>query len=112
MKNIFEDHTKKGLVDLGGRNVVGTSCTKTRRPSLGKFRKKSFALPKICLLLHQWWKAASTPISLFEGQRRKWSRHAFIFRRACAYYYARTLFTRCRLQCFTAMNINSVQSSS
>jgi len=42
---------KKGLHDLCGRKFVGKSCRKMFRASLRKFGQKSFAPPKICLLL-------------------------------------------------------------
>jgi len=47
-------HTKKGLHDLCDRKFVGRSRTKSFRASLGKFGQKSFAPPKISLLLHLW----------------------------------------------------------
>jgi len=63
-------------------------------------------LPMILL-----WKGTSAPVApLLKGQRRKCSRHASILRRPCAYYSTRTLFTRCRLQCVTVMNINYQRS--
>jgi len=43
---------KKELHDLCGRKFVGKIAQKTFRASLGKFGQKSFAVPKICLLLH------------------------------------------------------------
>jgi len=52
MKTFFGGHTEKGLYDLRGRTFVGKSCTKTFRESLGKFGQKSFATPKISLLLN------------------------------------------------------------
>ena len=66
---------------------------------------------KVCLLLHLWWKGTSPPVvPLLKGQRGKWPLHASILRRPCAYYSTRTLFTRCKLQCVTAMNINYQRS--
>jgi len=50
----FGGHTEKGLNDLCGRKFVGKSRTKTSRTSLGRFGQKSFATPKIFLLLHLW----------------------------------------------------------
>ena len=70
MKTFFGGHSKRGLHDLHGREFVGKSCTKTFRGSLGKFGKKSFATPKISLLLNLWWKGTSTPVArLLKGQR-------------------------------------------
>ena len=54
MKLFFAGCTKKGLHDLCGRKYVGKSRPKTFRASLGKFEQKSFAPPKICLLLQLW----------------------------------------------------------
>ena len=63
-------------------------------------------LPMILL-----WKGTSAPVApLLKGQRRKCSRHASILQRPCAYYSTRTLFSRCRLQCLTVMNINYQRS--
>jgi len=52
MKTFLEVTPKKGLHDLCGRKVGGKIAQKAFRASLGKFGQKSFALPKICLLLH------------------------------------------------------------
>jgi len=53
MKTFFLEVTpKKGLHDLCGRKFVGKSRPATFWASLGKFGQKSFAPPKICLLLH------------------------------------------------------------
>ena len=43
---------KKGLYVLCGRKFIGKTRTKTFRASLGKVGQKSFASPKISLLLH------------------------------------------------------------
>jgi len=60
-------------------------------------------LPMILL-----WKGTSARVApLLKGLREQCSRHAFVLRCPCAYYSARTLFTRCRLQCVTVMNINN-----
>jgi len=56
---------KKELHDLCGRKFVGKIAQKTFRASLGKFGQKSFAVPKICLLLHLWWKGTSASIVPF-----------------------------------------------
>jgi len=48
--------------------------------------------------------------TLLKGQRGQCSRLGSILRRPCAYYYTRTLFTHCRLQCVTVMNILSAVS--
>jgi len=86
MKTFFGGHTKKGFHDLRGRVFAGKSCKKTFRKSLGKFGQKSFATPKISLLLNLWWKGTSTPIApLLKGQRDECPRHASIIRRPCAY---------------------------
>ena len=74
---------------------------------------KILRTPKICLLLHLWWKGTSAPVApLLKGQRGKCCpRYGSILRRPCAYDSTRTLFTRCcRLQCVTAMNINYQRS--
>jgi len=48
----------------------------------------------------------SAPVApLVKGQMRQCSSHASILRRPCA-CYTRTLFTRCRLQCVTVINIH------
>jgi len=53
IKTIFLEVTPKtGLHILCGRKFVGKRHTKTFSSSLGKFGQKSFAPPKICLLLH------------------------------------------------------------
>jgi len=63
-------------------------------------------LPMILL-----WKGTSTPVApLLKGQRRKCSSHASFRRRPGAYYSTRILFSRCRLQCVTVMNINYQRS--
>jgi len=63
-------------------------------------------LPMILL-----WKGTSAPVvPLLKGQRRKCSSHASILQLPCAYNSTRTLFTRCRLQCDTVMNINYQRS--
>ena len=89
------------------KEFVGKSCTKTFLGCLGKFGQKSFATPKICLLLNLWWKGTSSPVApLFKGLRDE-TQHASTFRRPCACCSAHTLFTRCcRLQFVTVMNIN------
>ena len=52
---IMEVTPKQGLLDLCERKILGkVSHTKTFRISLGKLRQKSFASPKVCLLLHLW----------------------------------------------------------
>ena len=54
VKTFVGDHTKKGL-DLCGRQFVG----KTRRNfscKLGEIRAKILHTPKICLLLHLWFR--------------------------------------------------------
>jgi len=48
----LEVTSKKSLHDLCGRKFIGKSPTTTFRASLGKFGQKSFAPPKICLLLY------------------------------------------------------------
>ena len=58
-------HTKKGLHDLCWRKFVSKIAQKTFRVSLEKFGQKSFALPKICLLLHLWWTGTSASIAPF-----------------------------------------------
>jgi len=45
---------KKGLHDLCGKIFGRKSRTKSFQKHLGKFGQKSFAPPKICLLLHLW----------------------------------------------------------
>jgi len=54
LRPFFGVHSKKYLNNLCGRKFLGRSRTTTVRASLGKFRQKSFAPPKICLLLHLW----------------------------------------------------------
>jgi len=73
---------------------------------------KILLTPKLCLLLHLWWKGTSAPIApLLKEQRGKCPRHAPILRHPCAYSSTRTLFTRCcRLKCVTVMNINQQRS--
>jgi len=51
-RSFLEVAPKKGLNNLCGRRFLGKSRTTTFRASLGKFGQKSFAIPKICLLLH------------------------------------------------------------
>jgi len=74
----------------------------------GEIRAKTFATPKICLLLNLWWKSNSNLVApLLKGQRDKCPGHASIFRRPYAYYSTRTLISDCcRLQFVTVMNIN------
>jgi len=64
-RRFFGSHTKKGLHDLCGTKFVGKSHIKHFRARLGKFRQKSFAPPKICLLLHLW----SIKLSCFSVRR-------------------------------------------
>jgi len=61
MKTFFGGRIKKSLHDLCGRKFVGKSHTKTFRASLGKFRQKPFATPKICLLVHLWFDGMLSP---------------------------------------------------
>ena len=109
-EDLFMDVTpKRDLHDLCGRKFVGKSCTKNFSGKFEQIRAKSFA--KICLLLHRWWKGTSAPVTpLLKGQKGKCPRHVSILRLPCAYYSARTLFTRCKLQCVIAMNINYQRS--
>jgi len=106
-RSFFEVTPKKRLNDLCGRNFVGKSCTKNWA-CLGKFGKRFFGPQKIWLLLHQWQKGTSDPITpLLKRQRGKCPRHASILQRPCAYYSTRALFTRCfRLQCVILMDIH------
>ena len=60
---VLEVKPKKDLIDLCGRKFVGKSCTKTFSGKFGEIREKSLAPLKICLLLHQWWKGTSGPIT-------------------------------------------------
>ena len=112
MKTFFGGHTKKGFNDLRGREFVVKNCIKIVSGSLGKSGQKSFATPKICLLLHLWWKGTCTPVApLLKGQRDECPGHASIFRLPCAYYSTRTLFTRCcSLQFVIVMKINYQRS--
>ena len=65
----------------------------------------------MCRLLQLWWKRISIPVApLFERTEGEMLRYASIFRRPCAYYSARALFTRYKLQIVTVMNINYVVS--
>jgi len=52
MKTFLEVTPKKILNILCGRTILGKSHTTTFRASLGTFGQKSFAPPKICLLLY------------------------------------------------------------
>jgi len=55
---------------------------------------KILRTPKICLLLHLWWKSPSAPIAtLLKEQRGKCPRHASNLRRVCAYYSTCTLYS-------------------
>jgi len=57
------------------------------------------------------WKGTSAPVApLLKGQRGQRSRHTSILRRPCAYYSTRILFTRCRLQRVTVMNVSYQRS--
>jgi len=86
MKTFSGGHTKKGIHDPRGREFVGKSCAKNFSWSLGKFGQKSFATPKISLLLNLWWKGTSAPVApVLKGQRGKCPRHASIFLRPCVY---------------------------
>ena len=98
---------KKGLDDLSWRKIAGKSCTNNFSGKFGDMWAKN-RIPKMCMLLHLWWKGTSAPVApLFERTEREMSRHASILRRPCAYYSTRTLFTRCcKLQSVTVMNIN------
>jgi len=66
---------------------------------------KILRIPKMCLLLHLWWKDTSAPVSpLLKGQRGKCPRNASILRRPCVYYFIHTLFTHCcKLQYVTEL---------
>jgi len=55
MKIFFWRSHQKGLHDLSGRKFAGKSRTKNFRARLGKFGQKSFAPPKIYLLLDLCW---------------------------------------------------------
>jgi len=52
MKTFNGGQTKKGRDDLCGENLQEKVAQNTFRGSLGKFGKKSFATPKMCLLLN------------------------------------------------------------
>jgi len=111
-ENLFPEVTpKRGVHDLEEDNWKAKVAQKLFGQVWG-ISGKILRTPKICLLLHLWWKGTSAPVApVLEGQRRKCPRHASILRRPCVYYSTRTLFTRCcRLQCVTVMNINYQQS--
>jgi len=52
MKTFFGGHTKKVLMIFVGENLHAKVAQKTFAGSLEKFGQKSFATPKICLLLN------------------------------------------------------------
>jgi len=106
----FQEATPKKVLDLCGRKFAGERCTNNFSGKLGDMRAKILRaknrIPKMCLLLHLWWKGTCAPLPPFlKGQREKCPRHASILRRPCVYYSTRTLFTRCcKLQSVTVMN--------
>ena len=100
-EDLFGGHTKKGLNDLCGRECVGKSCTKNVLGKFGEIRDPSqpqkFAYSSS-------YDEKSPPLLPFWNDR---GMNASIFRRPCAYYSARTLFTPCCwLKFVTVMNIN------
>ena len=95
------------------KKFLGKSCTKKLFEQGWGNSGKILRTPKICLL-HLWWKPKRPLRSRcpsFERTEGECPRHASILRRLCAYYSSCALFTRCRLQCVTAMNINYYQWS-
>jgi len=69
---------------------------------------KSFAPQKFACSYTYDEKASPPRCHSFVKAEGKWSRHASILQRPCAYYSTRTLFTHCcRLQCVSATKINS-----
>jgi len=107
MKTFFRSYTKKRFSWSLWRICVGKSCTKNFS---GKFLGKSGKIlrtPKICLLLHLWWKGTSAPVAtLLKGQRGN-ALAIPPFSGVPVHIILRALFTRYyRLQCVAAMNIN------
>jgi len=78
-------------------------CTKTISGKFGGIRAKSFAPRKFACSYTYDEIAFPPPLPpILKGQRGKCPGYASILRRPCAYSTS-TFFTRCKLQCVTAM---------
>ena len=72
MNTFFGCRSKKSLHDHCGRKCVGKNCPKSFSGKFGDIRAKTLRSPKICLLLHPWWKGTSAPIDPhLQGRRGK-----------------------------------------
>jgi len=73
---------------------------------------KILCTPKICLLLHLWWKGTSAPVApLLKGQRRKCPRHGSILGVPVPIIlHALSLLVVVGYKCVTVMNINYQRS--
>jgi len=70
-KDLLLRSQKNVFMSLSGRKFVDKSCTRTFSGNLEKFGEKSFASPKICLLLHLC-KGTSGPVAPpVKGQKGK-----------------------------------------
>ena len=99
---VWKSH-QKGLTDLCGRECVGKSCTKNFLGMFGEIRAKNPSQPQKFAYSSTYYEK-SPPLLPFWNDR---GMNASIFRRPCAHYSARTLFTPCCwLQFVTVMNIN------
>jgi len=105
---LLEVTPRRDLHNLCGWKFVGKMCTKTISGKFGEIWAKAFAPRKFACSYTYDEIAFPPPFPLIlKRQRGKRPGYASILRRPCA-YSTRTLFTRCKLQCVTAMNIKYI----
>jgi len=100
----LEVTAKRGLHNLCGRKFISKSRTKNFSGKFGEIREESFAPKNLSAPTPMMKRHLRPRCPSLKGQRGKCPRRS---RRLCAYYFTRTLFTRCcKLPCVTAMNMN------